>query len=170
MVQWRKRAAVALGLAIGLSLKAGGTQEIDLLMALPAATLTFSAPFIAEDGVGGFSFTAVCAAAVSVLLGVVATGLATSVRSRSSALLELLADGVHAVQGGDAIVGILRWLAGAPPWLPGELILVAAFVTLAMLVGLVLLGCRAAARPARAGAAETGTAITLPRSRSGTID
>ena len=50
IVQWRNRgAAAALGLAVGLAPAAGGGQEIDVLMALPAATLTFSAPFIAED-------------------------------------------------------------------------------------------------------------------------
>jgi sulfonate transport system substrate-binding protein len=49
-VQWRNRgAAAALGLVVGLAPAAGGGQEIDVLMALPAATLTFSAPFIAED-------------------------------------------------------------------------------------------------------------------------
>jgi ABC-type nitrate/sulfonate/bicarbonate transport system substrate-binding protein len=49
-VQWRNRgAAAALGLVVGLAPVAGGGQEIDVLMALPAATLTFSAPFIAED-------------------------------------------------------------------------------------------------------------------------
>lgn len=42
--------ALALGLAIGLAPTPGKAQEtIDIVLALPAATLTFSAPFIAED-------------------------------------------------------------------------------------------------------------------------
>src|SRR5436190_1669872 len=42
--------AVAIGVAVGLGPTIAASQEIDLLIALPAATLTFSAPFIAEDG------------------------------------------------------------------------------------------------------------------------
>src|SRR5438876_10761943 len=42
--------AAAIGVAVGLAPTVVASQEIDLLIALPAATLTFSAPFIAEDG------------------------------------------------------------------------------------------------------------------------
>jgi NitT/TauT family transport system substrate-binding protein len=42
-------AAAALGLAVGLGPKPGHAQDIEVLVALPAATLTFSAAFIAED-------------------------------------------------------------------------------------------------------------------------
>ncbi len=50
MAEWRKRgAAAALGVVVGLAPTAGSSQDMDVLMALPAATLTFSAPFIAED-------------------------------------------------------------------------------------------------------------------------
>jgi hypothetical protein len=41
--------AAAVGVAVGLGPAAVMGQEIDILMTLPAATLTFSAPFIAED-------------------------------------------------------------------------------------------------------------------------
>jgi NitT/TauT family transport system substrate-binding protein len=45
--------AAAIGIAVGLDPAVAASQEsstpIDILMALPAATLTFSAPFIAED-------------------------------------------------------------------------------------------------------------------------
>ena len=44
-----RHAAFAIGLAIGLGPTAGQSQDIDIVLALPAATLTFSAPFIAED-------------------------------------------------------------------------------------------------------------------------
>src|SRR5437660_12269681 len=44
-----RQAALAIGLAIGLGPTAGQSQDIDIVLALPAATLTFSAPFIAED-------------------------------------------------------------------------------------------------------------------------
>ena len=36
-------------LAVGLSPTAGHAQDIEILMALPAPTLTFSSAFIAED-------------------------------------------------------------------------------------------------------------------------
>src|SRR5437660_11451281 len=42
--------AAAIAGAVGLAPTITASQEIDLLIALPAATLTFSAPFIAEDG------------------------------------------------------------------------------------------------------------------------
>ena len=41
--------AAALGGVIALGPTIAASQEIDILMALPAATLTFSAPFLAED-------------------------------------------------------------------------------------------------------------------------
>src|SRR5882672_10899099 len=50
MPDWQARtAAAALGIAVGLGPTIAGGQEIDVLMALPAATLTFSNAFIAED-------------------------------------------------------------------------------------------------------------------------
>jgi NitT/TauT family transport system substrate-binding protein len=49
MFKRRRRIAAACGLLVGLVPTCGGAQEIDILMALPAATLTFSAPFLAED-------------------------------------------------------------------------------------------------------------------------
>jgi NitT/TauT family transport system substrate-binding protein len=50
MSKWRQRtAAAAVGIAVGLGPTSGRAQEIDILMALPAATLTFSAAFLAED-------------------------------------------------------------------------------------------------------------------------
>jgi NitT/TauT family transport system substrate-binding protein len=51
MAKWRNR-AVAIGLVVGLGPTAAAqdvAQPIDILMALPAATLTFSNAFIAED-------------------------------------------------------------------------------------------------------------------------
>src|SRR5262245_1023642 len=42
-------AAAAFGLAVGLGPTPGHAQEIEVLVALPAATLTFSSAFIAED-------------------------------------------------------------------------------------------------------------------------
>jgi NitT/TauT family transport system substrate-binding protein len=48
MPRYRTVAAV-LGLVLGLAPTGARSQEIDILMALPAATLTFSAPFVAED-------------------------------------------------------------------------------------------------------------------------
>jgi NitT/TauT family transport system substrate-binding protein len=46
----RNRAvAAALGLVVALGPTTGTSQEIEILMALPAATLTFSSAFIAED-------------------------------------------------------------------------------------------------------------------------
>ena len=51
MSRWRDcTIAAAIGVAAGLAPTLAASQEIDLLIALPAATLTFSAPFIAEDG------------------------------------------------------------------------------------------------------------------------
>src|SRR5215470_17802973 len=44
-----RTAAAAVGLVVGLGPTTGNAQEIDILMALPAATLTFSSAFIAED-------------------------------------------------------------------------------------------------------------------------
>lgn len=41
--------AAALGLAVGLSPYAAKSQEIDVIMALPAQTLTFTTAFVAED-------------------------------------------------------------------------------------------------------------------------
>ena len=54
MFKWRNKAFVTtVGLAAGLAMGPGPTpgnaQEIDIIMALPAATLTFSAAFLAED-------------------------------------------------------------------------------------------------------------------------
>jgi ABC-type nitrate/sulfonate/bicarbonate transport system substrate-binding protein len=43
------RAVAALALFVGLSPTAGQAQDIEILMALPAPTLTFSSAFIAED-------------------------------------------------------------------------------------------------------------------------
>jgi sulfonate transport system substrate-binding protein len=48
MGKGRSRIAV-IGIVAGLAPAIGQAQEIDILMALPAATLTFSAPFLAED-------------------------------------------------------------------------------------------------------------------------
>lgn len=42
-------AAAAIGLTVGLAPMPGQAQDIDIVMALPAATLTFSSAFIAED-------------------------------------------------------------------------------------------------------------------------
>ena len=42
-------AAAAIGLAVGLGPTPGHAQDIEVLVALPAATLTFSSAFIAED-------------------------------------------------------------------------------------------------------------------------
>src|SRR5436190_11139470 len=41
--------AAAFAIVVGLVPTAGQTQDIDILLALPAATLTFSSSFIAED-------------------------------------------------------------------------------------------------------------------------
>ena len=50
MSKWRHRtAAAAVGIAVGLGPTGSRAQDIDILMALPAATLTFSAAFLAED-------------------------------------------------------------------------------------------------------------------------
>jgi NitT/TauT family transport system substrate-binding protein len=50
MSKWRIRVgAAAIGIIVGLGPTMAGGEEIDILMALPAATLTFSNAFIAED-------------------------------------------------------------------------------------------------------------------------
>src|SRR5712672_1188991 len=50
MSKWRTRAAAgAIGLTVGLGPTIASSQEIEILMALPAATLTFSSAFLAED-------------------------------------------------------------------------------------------------------------------------
>src|SRR6185436_18500838 len=54
MRKWQMRAAAAtIGLAVGLGPTLAGAQEsakeIDILIALPTSTLTFSSAFIAED-------------------------------------------------------------------------------------------------------------------------
>src|SRR5262245_64048111 len=50
MSAWQNRAvAAALGAAATFGPTFAGGQEIDILMALPAATLTVTAPYIAED-------------------------------------------------------------------------------------------------------------------------
>jgi NitT/TauT family transport system substrate-binding protein len=50
MIKRRGRALLMIGLAIGLWPTPGKGEDISVVMALPAATLTFSAPFVAEDG------------------------------------------------------------------------------------------------------------------------
>ena len=42
-------AAAALGFAVGLGPTSGHAQDIEVLVALPATTLTFSSAFLAED-------------------------------------------------------------------------------------------------------------------------
>src|SRR5262245_39657817 len=49
MSKWRSGAIAALGIVVGLCPTSGHSQEIDILMVLPAPTMTFSAPFLAED-------------------------------------------------------------------------------------------------------------------------
>ena len=49
MRRYGRRAAAAMALAIGLSPTFGSAQDIEILMALPAPTLTFSSAFLAED-------------------------------------------------------------------------------------------------------------------------
>jgi ABC-type nitrate/sulfonate/bicarbonate transport system substrate-binding protein len=49
MLKCPTRAALAFGLLVGLGPTASKAQEINVILALPAATLTFSAPFLAED-------------------------------------------------------------------------------------------------------------------------
>ena len=41
--------AAAFAMVVGLVPTAGHAQDIDILLALPASTLTFSSSFIAED-------------------------------------------------------------------------------------------------------------------------
>jgi ABC-type nitrate/sulfonate/bicarbonate transport system substrate-binding protein len=49
MFKLRHPAAALLGLVVGLLPTSGRTQDIEILMALPAPTLTFSSAFLAED-------------------------------------------------------------------------------------------------------------------------
>jgi ABC-type nitrate/sulfonate/bicarbonate transport system substrate-binding protein len=50
MIKWSPRlAAICVGLAAGLSPSSGHSEDIDIVMALPAQTLTFSSAFLAED-------------------------------------------------------------------------------------------------------------------------
>jgi NitT/TauT family transport system substrate-binding protein len=49
MYKCLRQIALAFGIVVGLGPTPGRTQDIDVVLALPAATLTFSAPFIAED-------------------------------------------------------------------------------------------------------------------------
>jgi ABC-type nitrate/sulfonate/bicarbonate transport system substrate-binding protein len=42
-------AAMSVGISVGLGPTSGSSQDIEIVMALPAATLTFSSAFIAED-------------------------------------------------------------------------------------------------------------------------
>jgi hypothetical protein len=42
-------AALSLAIALGLGPTLGNSREIDIIMALPAQTLTFSTAFVAED-------------------------------------------------------------------------------------------------------------------------
>ena len=49
MFKCHGRAALMIALAIGLGPTPGKAEDISVVMALPAATLTFSAPFLAED-------------------------------------------------------------------------------------------------------------------------
>jgi NitT/TauT family transport system substrate-binding protein len=50
MFKWQNRAAAAvLGLAVALGPTAGKSQDIDVIFAIPALTLTFTAHFVAED-------------------------------------------------------------------------------------------------------------------------
>jgi NitT/TauT family transport system substrate-binding protein len=50
MFKWpRPFAALSVGIAVGLGPTCANSQEMDLIVALPAQTLTFSSAFIAED-------------------------------------------------------------------------------------------------------------------------
>jgi ABC-type nitrate/sulfonate/bicarbonate transport system substrate-binding protein len=49
MRRYGRRAAAAIALAIGLVPTSGSAQDIEIMMALPAPTLTFSSAFLAED-------------------------------------------------------------------------------------------------------------------------
>lgn len=49
MFKWSFPFAAALGVAVGLTPTVGKSQDIDVIMALPAQTLTFTAAFVAED-------------------------------------------------------------------------------------------------------------------------
>jgi NitT/TauT family transport system substrate-binding protein len=49
MFKCRRLSALAFCVAVGLGPTSARAQDIDVVLALPAATLTFSAPFIAED-------------------------------------------------------------------------------------------------------------------------
>jgi ABC-type nitrate/sulfonate/bicarbonate transport system substrate-binding protein len=53
MLTWSQRVAAAMAVALGTAfvpMVAQAQQPIDVIMALPSSTLTFSSPFIAEDG------------------------------------------------------------------------------------------------------------------------
>ena len=49
MFKWPFTVAAAVGIAVGLGPSVGKSQEIDVIMALPAQTLTFTTAFVAED-------------------------------------------------------------------------------------------------------------------------
>jgi NitT/TauT family transport system substrate-binding protein len=49
MFKWPFTVAAAVGIAVGLSPSIGKSQETDVIMALPAQTLTFTTAFVAED-------------------------------------------------------------------------------------------------------------------------
>ncbi|HEY7458468.1 MAG TPA: ABC transporter substrate-binding protein [Xanthobacteraceae bacterium] len=49
MFKWPYTLAAAVGIAVGLSPTVGKSQQIDVIMALPAQTLTFTTAFVAED-------------------------------------------------------------------------------------------------------------------------
>jgi len=49
MFKWPFTLVAALGIAAGFSPSVGKTQEIDVILALPAQTLTFTTAFVAED-------------------------------------------------------------------------------------------------------------------------
>src|SRR4051812_6785139 len=50
MFKWRARGvSAAFALFVGLSPTVGKSQETEIVMALPALTLTFSSAFVAED-------------------------------------------------------------------------------------------------------------------------
>jgi hypothetical protein len=130
------------------------------------------APFVAEDGVGGFSFAAVCAAVAAVALGMGATWIATSAQPRSSALIKQLADGLGRVRGaGEAIEAVLgvvaAGLAGVPPGVPGELILLAVFLAIWIVLSLCFLVVRGATKAVAGRVVKAGTTIDLPREEGG---
>jgi ABC-type nitrate/sulfonate/bicarbonate transport system substrate-binding protein len=72
MFKWRSRAAVAaLGIAVGFCPSAGTAQETEVIMALPAPTMTFSSVFLAEDA--GFFKKENLKVSIRNLVGVAAT-------------------------------------------------------------------------------------------------